>query len=179
MVNQNEVKKRRESKIGLRNQIGSKKVKAVKTQRKPNRVVASSRKRYEELKAKPKRTVPQYVRGVPLMPLRTVEKALRKIYGVGRVKAREVCKACGRRPSVKVGNLDVEHVQLMERWRTENVLCGADRRRMEYEAIHRHLKLGTVRGMNLRRGLPVRGQRNSTNGMTARKLNGQRGTKVR
>jgi small subunit ribosomal protein S13 len=113
------------------------------------------------------------------MPLRTVEKALRKIYGVGRVKAREVCQACGRRASVKVGNLDVEHVQLIERWRMETLLCGADRRRMEYEAIHRHLKLGTVRGLNLRRGLPVRGQRTSTNGMTARKLNGQRGTKVR
>lgn len=174
MVNQNEVKKRRESKIGLRNQIGSKKGPG-----KSNRVSARSRKRYDELKAKPKRNVPQYVRGVPLMPLRTVEKALRKVYGVGRVKAREVCKACGRRPSVKVGNLEVEHVQLMERWRMENVVCGADRRRMEYEAIHRHLKLGTVRGMNLRRGLPVRGQRTSTNGMTARKLNGQRGTKVR
>jgi small subunit ribosomal protein S13 len=134
---------------------------------------------YQQLKQKPKRTVPQYVMGVPLMPLRTVEKALRKVYGVGRRKAREVCRACGRRPTVKVGNLETEHVQVMERWIMENVVCAADRRRMEYEAINRHLKLGTVRGMNMRRGLPVRGQRTSTNGITARKLNVQRGTKVR
>jgi small subunit ribosomal protein S13 len=133
----------------------------------------------QQLKQKPKRRVPQYVMGVPLMPLRTVEKALRKVYGVGRRKAREVCRACGRRPTVKVGNLETEHVQLMERWMMENVVCAADRRRLEYEAINRHLKVGTVRGMNMRRGLPVRGQRTSTNGMTARKLNVQRGRKVR
>jgi len=139
----------------------------------------SSHSEYDERKAKPKRNVPQYVRGVPLIPLRTVEKALRKVYGVGRVKANEVCRACGRRPSVKVGNLEVDHVQLIERWRTENLVCSSERRRLEYEAINRHLKLGTVRGMNRRRGLPVRGQRTSTNGMTARKLNGLRGTKVR
>jgi len=138
-----------------------------------------SNSEYEERKAKPKRNLPQYVRGVPLIPLRTVEKALRKVYGVGRVKASEVCRACGRRPSIKVGNLEVDHVQLIERWRTENLVCSSDRRRLEYEAISRHLKLGTVRGMNRRRGLPVRGQRTSTNGITARRLNGQRGTKVR
>jgi small subunit ribosomal protein S13 len=174
MVDQTQVKKRREASVNKRNQ------KADQGKRGKTRSVNyTSLTRYEQLKAKPKRNVPQYVRGVPLMPLRTVEKALRKVYGVGRGKAREVCKACGRRPSVKVGNLEVEHVQLMERWRMENVVCASERRRMEYEAIHRHLKLGTVRGMNLRRGLPVRGQRTSTNGMTARKLNGQRGTKVR
>lgn len=127
---------------------------------------------------KPKRVVPQYVIGIPRIPLRTSEKALNKLYGVGRKKAQEVCQACGRSPIVKVGNRENEHVRVMERWRMENVLCGADRRRKEYESVNRHLKLGTVRGMNIRRGLPVRGQRTSTNGMTARKLNGQRGIKV-
>jgi len=95
------------------------------------------------------------------------------------VKAKEVCRACGRRPSVRVGNLEVEHVQLMEGWRMENVVCSSDRRRIEFDAVSRELKLGTVRGMNMRRGLPVRGQRTSTNGMTARNLNKQRGRKVR
>ena len=168
-VEQVQVKKRREASVQKRIQKGN--------EGKSGKVRGVDR--YQALKAKPKRTVPQYVRGVPLMPLRTVEKALRKVYGVGRVKAAEVCRACGRRPSVKVGNLEVEHVQLMERWRMENVVCAAERRRLEYEAVSRHLKLGTVRGMNMRRGLPVRGQRTSTNGMTARKLNVQRGTKVR
>jgi small subunit ribosomal protein S13 len=170
-VDQARVKKRREASVKKRSQKGQSGVKQGKQR--------SMSEKYQDLKAKPKRNVPQYVRGVPLMPLRTVEKALRKVYGVGRVKAGEVCRACGRRPSVKVGNLEVEHVQLMERWRMENVVCAAERRRLEYEAISRHLKLGTVRGMNMRRGLPVRGQRTSTNGMTARRLNGQRGTKVR
>lgn len=80
---------------------------------------------------------------------------------------------------MRVGNLEANQVQLMEAWRMENRVCGSDRRRVEFDARSRDLKLGTVRGMNLRRGLPVRGQRTSTNGMTARRLNKQRGRKVR
>jgi small subunit ribosomal protein S13 len=130
---------------------------------------------YQQYQAK--RSVPQYVRGVPRIPQRSVEKALQKVYGVGRVKAVEVCRACGIRPKVKVGNMKVEYVQLVERWRMENRVCGSDRRRIEHESIQRHMNFGTVRGTNLRRGLPVRGQRTSTNGITARKLNGLRGSK--
>lgn len=126
-----------------------------------------------------KRNLPHYVRGVPRRAGRTLEKARRKVYGVGRGKAREICRACGRRPRVRVGNLETEQVQLREGWMMENVRGSSDRRRVEHEAVQRHLKLGTVRGMNLRRGLPVRGQRTSTNGMTARKLNKTRGRKVR
>lgn len=126
-----------------------------------------------------KRSFPHYVRGVPRRPRRPVGKALRNLYGIGRVQAKVVCEACGRRPSVRVGNLEANQVQLREAWRMENRVCGSDRRRVEFDARSRHLKLGTVRGMNLRRGLPVRGQRTSTNGMTARRLNKQRGRKVR
>lgn len=126
-----------------------------------------------------KGNLPQYVRGVPRRPGRTVEKALQKVYGIGRVKAKEVCQACGRRPSVRVGNLEGAHVHLMEGWRMENLVCSSDRRRIEFDGVSRHLKLGTVRGMNMRRGLPVRGQRTSTNGKTARSLNKLRGRKVR
>ena len=126
-----------------------------------------------------KQRYPHYVRGVPRRPRRTVEKALQKVYGVGRRTAKQVGRACGRSPRVRVGNRDRKQVQLREGWRRENVRCSSDRRRVEYEAVSRHLKLGTVRGINRRRGLPVRGQRTSTNGMTARRLNKQRGTKVR
>jgi len=162
-VNQARVKRRRKSKKEKKGQGGE--------------TLRDTRSKLRRKQGK--RNLPQYVRGVPRRPNRTVEKALRKVYGIGRVKAKEVCMACGRRPSVRVGNLEVEQVQLMEGWRMENTLCSSDRRRLESEAIHRHLKLGTVRGMNLRRGLPVRGQRTSTNGMTARNLNKQRGRKVR
>lgn len=186
-----EVKSEKESKRKLKIKMkGRKKGVEVNKERRKRRIVTKltgrekteNRKKEGESKyhrrEKPKRIVPQYVIGVPRMPLRTSEKALQKLYGVGRNKALEVCRACGRSPIVKVGNRENEHVRVMERWRIENVLCGSDRRRIEYESVSRHLKLGTVRGMNMRRGLPVRGQRTSTNGMTARKLNVQRGMKV-
>ena len=126
-----------------------------------------------------KRNHPQYVRGVPRRPGRTLEEGRRKVYGLGRVKAREVCRACGRRPSVKVGNVEQEHYQLIEGWRRENVRCSSERRRKENEARQKHLKRGTYRGIQRRRGLPVRGQRTGTNGKTARRRNKQMGRKGR
>lgn len=121
------------------------------------------------------RKVLHYVRGQPRRPQRKVEKALtRSVYGCGREKAKEVCRACGLRESVEVGSLEGGQVQLMEQWMKENRVRGADRRRKENEAIQRQRQVGTVRGMKIRRGLPVRGQRTSTNGITARKLNRSR-----
>jgi small subunit ribosomal protein S13 len=137
------------------------------------------RGRYSELKAKPKSIAPQYVVGFPLRHVRGVAKALQKVYGIGRFQSIEVCRSCGRRPCIRVGNLEVEHVQIIESWRRENLQTGSDRRRLEYESINRHVQLGTVRGINIRRSLPVRGQRTSTNGITARRLNGKRATKLR
>lgn len=168
-VNQERVKERRKAKKG----------KSTRGQGKKGERDSLRQNRRKSRRKVGKRNLPQYVMGVPRRPRRSVEKALRKVYGIGRVKAKEVCKACGRRPSVRVGNLEREHVQLMEGWRMENLVCSSDRRRIEFDAVSRHLKLGTVRGMNMRRGLPVRGQRTSTNGMSARNLNKQRGRKVR
>ena len=162
--------KRRRKQRRKRNQVSGESGVASRSERR--RVDASARKEV-------KQRYPHYVRGVPRRPRRTVEKALQKVYGVGRRTAKQVGRACGRRPRVRVGNRDRKQVQLREGWRRENVRCSSDRRRVEYEAVSRHLKLGTVRGINMRRGLPVRGQRTSTNGMTARRLNKQRGTKVR
>ena len=114
-----------------------------------------------------------------MRPGRSREKGLRNLYGVGKEKAKEIRKACGVSGFVRVGNRKPYQTQLIEAWVSENVRCSSDRRRREDRSLQRHLKLGTVRGMNRRRGLPVRGQRTSTNGMTARRLNKNRGRKAR
>jgi len=95
-------------------------------------------------------------------------------YGCGKEKAKEVRRERGRRKREKVGNREVKDMERMEGWMKEKRLRGSDRKRKENEARERERKRGTVRGMKIRRGLPVRGQRTSTNGMTARKLNGKR-----
>lgn len=168
-------KAKKQRRMNGRTQEQAKKRRKAKTVEKPMKRGEGNRRRRRKRR---KRNHPQYVRGVPRRPARTLEKGLRNVYGLGRVKAREVCRACGRRPTVKVGNLEQDHFQLMEGWRRENVRCSSDRRRKEFESIQRQLKLGTHRGIQMRRGLPVRGQRTSTNGMTARRVNKQRGTKV-
>jgi small subunit ribosomal protein S13 len=117
----------------------------------------------------------KYVMGQPLDGDRGVEKGLIKgRYGCGKEKAKEVRRERGRRKREKVGNREVKDMERMEGWMKEKRLRGSDRKRKENEARERERKRGTVRGMKIRRGLPVRGQRTSTNGMTARKLNGKR-----
>lgn len=174
------------SRKGVKEQRRGKKRKPRKNSlRKANRgrrLPSRGRKGRRNRKTAPKRRkhhYPHYIRGVPRRAGRTREKGLREIYGVGKEKASEVRKATGVSPFVRVGNLKPYQVQLIEAWVSENLRCSSDRRRREDRSLQRHLKLGTVRGMNMRRGLPVRGQRTSTNGMTARRLNKQRGTKVR
>jgi ribosomal protein S13 len=62
----------------------------------------------------------------------------------------------------------------MERTMKHSMVMGPERKRTEKEARKREQVRGTVRGIKRKRGLPVRGQRTSTNGKTARRLNAKR-----
>ena len=105
------------------------------------------------------------------------DKALMKVYGIGRHTAKWICTQGGLVKDTKVGARTRAERQRVEAWRLDHRTVGVDRRRKESEAIQRHRKRGTNRGIGRRRGLPVRGQRTSTNAMTARKLNRSRGTR--
>lgn len=106
-------------------------------------------------------------------------KALRRgILGCGPWHSQAVCRAAGRRTTVKGKERKREQWDRVEQWLREHGPMGSDRKRQEVERIQRHRKRGTVRGQNRRRGLPVRGQRTKTNGMTARRRNRRRGTRV-
>lgn len=116
-----------------------------------------------------------FMRGKPLKPEREVKKArVAGVYGCGKRMAQVRCRSYGVSGRAVIGGMR-NVVARMERRVKRKMLMGPDRKRKETEAIQKEYVRGTVRGMKRKRGLPVRGQRTSTNGKTARRLNRKRG----
>lgn len=116
-----------------------------------------------------------YVHGVPRQGSNLRVQELQQIYGLGQKLAFKACRACGILLSTRAGQLQQDHVRVLEKYLEEETLTGSDRKKLEYENITRHMSRGTYRGIRIRMGLPVRGQRTKTNAYTARKLNVNRG----
>jgi small subunit ribosomal protein S13 len=88
--------------------------------------------------------------------------ALTAIYGIGRVRAAQICDAVGVARESKIMNLTEEEV---DKIRAE-VGKYTDLRREISMNIKRLMDLGCYRGIRHRRGLPLRGQRTRTNART-------------
>lgn len=98
----------------------------------------------------------------------------RVLYGCGREKAKRRCRGQGRSRRTEGGKVPGRVVgrRGVRRKAGKGVISagtGAERKRRE--AGWRKRRRNTVRGSKMRRGLPVRGQRTSTNGKTAKRLN--------
>lgn len=91
--------------------------------------------------------------------------ALTSIYGIGRTRAREICRAVGIAPEIKIKELTEAQLESL---RTEvgKMKVEGDLRRDIAMNIKRLMDLGSYRGLRHRRGLPVRGQRTRTNART-------------
>ena len=77
----------------------------------------------------------------------------------------------GLGPDCRAGDLSPSQVskvnQIMSSW--EDPL-GSKLKRQEKDAISKLVNMGTYRGIRLKKGYPVRGQRTKTNATTAMKL---------
>jgi small subunit ribosomal protein S13 len=91
--------------------------------------------------------------------------ALTSIYGIGRTRARQICKAAGVAPDRKIIELGDNEVDAL-RVEVERFTVEGDLRREVSMNIKRLMDLGCNRGIRHRRGLPVRGQRTKTNART-------------
>ena len=105
------------------------------------------------------------IAGVDL-PNKHVEIALTYIYGIGRTSAKKICEKTGIATDKKVNELSSEEVNSL-RSVIENEFKVEGRLRTEISMnIKRLMDIGCYRGLRHRRGLPVRGQRTSTNART-------------
>ena len=106
------------------------------------------------------------IAGINLPPNKRVVVGLTYLFGVGETTARKALEGTGIDPDTLVKDLtESEEVQLRD-WIDENVLIEGDLRRERQQAIKRLIEIACYRGIRHRRGLPVRGQRTSTNART-------------
>jgi small subunit ribosomal protein S13 len=91
--------------------------------------------------------------------------ALTSIYGIGKTRAQEICKASGIEPTVIVKDLGEDQLETL-RQEVAKFTVEGDLRREVSMNIKRLMDLGSFRGIRHRRGLPLRGQRTKTNART-------------
>lgn len=91
--------------------------------------------------------------------------ALTSIYGIGRTRAREICKLAGIREDIKIRELTEAELDDLRSAVGKYPVEGDLRREISMN-IKRLMDLGCYRGLRHRRGLPLRGQRTRTNART-------------
>ncbi len=106
------------------------------------------------------------IAGVDLPKNKRMEIALTYIYGIGRSKSREILKEAGVDFDTKTDDLaDSEVTSIRDIIDGKHQVEG-DLRRNIYMSVKRLMDIGSYRGLRHRKGLPVRGQRTSTNART-------------
>ena len=92
--------------------------------------------------------------------------ALTYIYGIGKTKSKEILLEAGVDPDIKTDQLaDAEITSIRNIIDKEHKVEGDLRRELSM-SVKRLMDVGTYRGLRHRKGLPVRGQRTSTNART-------------
>lgn len=106
------------------------------------------------------------IAGVNIPTNKRVIIALQYIHGIGPKIAGDIMAKVNLDPTRRVNELtDAEVLQIREVIDADHIVEG-DLRRETSMNIKRLMDLGCYRGLRHRRGLPVRGQRTSTNART-------------
>ena len=104
--------------------------------------------------------------GVDIPGKKRIEYSLRYLYGIGPTTAAEVIAKAKINPATKADDLtDEELARIMNVLQSQYRIEG-DLRREVAQNIRRLISIGSYRGVRHKRGLPVRGQRTSTNART-------------
>jgi small subunit ribosomal protein S13 len=106
------------------------------------------------------------IAGVDLPPNKRIEIALTYIFGIGRARSQEILKAAGVDLNIRTQDLSDDDVNRLRREIEARVKVEGALRSEISMNIKRLMDIGCYRGIRHRRGLPVRGQRTSTNART-------------
>ena len=106
------------------------------------------------------------IAGVDLPKNKRMEIALTYIYGIGRSKSKEILQEAGVDPDTKTDQLADSEVTSIRNIIDKDHKVEGDLRREISMSVKRLMDVGTYRGLRHRKGLPVRGQRTSTNART-------------
>lgn len=112
--------------------------------------------------------------GVDIPGEKRIEIALRYIYGIGPANSKEILEKSGIDPNLRAKDLDEQQLsQIVHAVQEGKYIIEGDLRREVGLNLKRLQNIKSYRGMRHMRGLPVRGQRTSTN---ARSRKGPRKT---
>ena len=106
------------------------------------------------------------IAGVDLPRGKRIEIALTYIYGIGRTASQKMLSEAGIDWDIKSDELTSEQITRIRKIIDEKHIVEGDLRREVSMNIKRLKDLGCYRGIRHRRGLPLRGQRTSTNART-------------
>ncbi|AZQ72130.1 MULTISPECIES: 30S ribosomal protein S13 [Streptomyces] len=106
------------------------------------------------------------VSGVDIPREKRVEVALTYVFGIGRTLAKETLASTGVNPNTRVRDLSEEDLVKIREYVDANIKTEGDLRREVQADIRRKVEIGCYQGLRHRRGLPVHGQRTSTNART-------------
>ncbi|WP_030677003.1 30S ribosomal protein S13 [Streptomyces rimosus] len=104
--------------------------------------------------------------GVDLPRDKRVEVALTYVFGIGRTLSQQTLAAIGVNPDTRVRDLAEEDLVKIREYVDNNLKTEGDLRREIQADIRRKVEIGCYQGLRHRRGLPVHGQRTSTNART-------------
>ncbi|MGW7262561.1 30S ribosomal protein S13 [Streptomyces sp. NPDC054842] len=106
------------------------------------------------------------VSGVDIPRDKRVEVALTYVFGIGRTLSQKTLAETGVNPNTRVRDLSEEELVKIREFVDNNIKTEGDLRREVQADIRRKVEIGCYQGLRHRRGLPVHGQRTSTNART-------------
>jgi small subunit ribosomal protein S13 len=105
--------------------------------------------------------------GVDIPGKKKIEYSLRYIYGIGPARARAIVDALKLDPNMRADDMTEEQINhVMAAITDKRFMVEGDLRRDIAGNLKRLQAINCYRGLRHRRGLPVRGQRTSTNART-------------
>jgi small subunit ribosomal protein S13 len=106
------------------------------------------------------------IAGVDLPRDKRVEYGLPYIFGIGLTSSRQILESTGIDASTRIRDLTDSEINKLRETIERDFRVEGDLRRQISLNIRRLMEIGSYRGLRHRRGLPVRGQRTSTNART-------------
>lgn len=106
------------------------------------------------------------VLGVDIPGEKSLQVALRYLYGIGPTTAIQVCQKAGLDPLRKAKDLNDDELSRISTIIDREYVVEGQLRRQIQQNIARLKDIQCYRGIRHRRGLPVRGQRTRTNART-------------
>lgn len=104
--------------------------------------------------------------GIDIPAKKRLEVALTYIYGIGPKISLEIISKLGLTPDMRASELTQDDIAKINALLQNEYVVEGDLRRQVQNNIKRLISIHSYRGIRHRTGLPVRGQRTSTNART-------------